>query len=67
MDEVNCNRRVVIDRGAIRKRTKKPSTNFRDGLGHTLLSLDEEIPGKCHQLVVGMSSLPVMKEVQVEA
>ena len=30
---------VVIDRGEIRKRQKKPSKKFRDGFGHTPLSL----------------------------
>jgi hypothetical protein len=60
---------VVIDRGIIRKRDKKPSKKFRDDFGHTPLSLEEEIPWKCHRLVIGTGggALPVMKEVKQEA
>jgi len=60
---------VVIDRGEIRKRQKKPSKKFRDGFGHTPLSLEEEIPWKCRRLVVGTGTgaLPVMDEVRSEA
>ena len=61
---------VVIDRGDIRKRKKKPSKQFRDDFGHTPLSIEEKIPWKCHQLVIGTGahgSLPVMDEVQREA
>ena len=60
---------VVIDRGNIRKRDKKPSKRFRDKFGHTPLSIEEEIPWKCHRLVIGTGggALPVMKEVMQEA
>ena len=61
---------VVIDRGKIRKRKKKPSKQFRDDFGHTPLSIEEEIPWKCRQLVIGSGAygrLPVMLEVQREA
>jgi len=61
---------VVIDHGEIRKRKKKPSKKFRDNFGHTPLSVEEDIPWKCHRLVVGTGAygkLPVMKEVQREA
>jgi hypothetical protein len=61
---------VVIDRGEIRKRNKKPSKQFRDDFGHTPLSIEEKIPWKCHRLVIGtgaQGSLPVMDEVQREA
>lgn len=60
---------VVIDQGRIRKRDKKPSKKFRDDFGHTPLSAEEEIPWKCHRLVVGTGggALPVMKEVKHEA
>ena len=60
---------VVIDRGRIRKRDKKPSKKFRDGFGHTPLSIEEEIPWKCHRLVIGTGggALPVMREVKQEA
>ena len=60
---------VVIDRGEIRKRDKKPSKKFRDDFGHTPLSIKEEIPWKCHRLVIGTGggALPVMPEVKQEA
>jgi hypothetical protein len=60
---------LVIDRGEICKRKKKPSKKFRDRFGHTPLSLEEEIPWKCRRLVVGTGSgaLPVMDEVRREA
>jgi hypothetical protein len=61
---------VVIDRGEIRKRKKKPSKKFRGDFGHTPLSVEEDIPWKCRRLVIGTGAygrLPVMKEVQREA
>ena len=60
---------VVIDRGEIRKRDKKPSKKFRDDFGHTPLSIKEEIPWKCHRLIIGTGggALPVMQEVKQEA
>ena len=60
---------VVIDRGDIRKRKKKLSKKFRDAFGHTPLSIEEDIPWKCRQLVIGTGTgaLPVMKEVKREA
>jgi hypothetical protein len=60
---------VVIDRGKVRKRKKKPSRKFRDVFGHTPLSVKEKIPWKCRRLVIGTGSgdLPVMKEVKQEA
>jgi hypothetical protein len=61
---------VVIDRGEIRDRKKKPSKKFRDDFGHTPLSVAEDIPWKCHQLVIGTGAfgrLPVMEEVKREA
>jgi hypothetical protein len=60
---------VVIDRGRIRKRKKKPSKKFRDRFGHTPLSIEEEIPWKCRRLVIGTGTgaLPVMEEVNREA
>ena len=41
---------VVVDRGRIRKRKKKPSKRFRDKFGHTPLSIEEdtlEVPAAC--------------------
>src|SRR6476646_2193219 len=60
---------VVIDRGRIRKRKKKPSRRFRDRFGHTPLSIEEGIPWKCRRLVIGTGTgaLPVMEEVKREA
>jgi hypothetical protein len=61
---------VVIDRGEIRKRKKKPSKKFREEFGHTPLSLEENIPWKCRQLVIGTGAygrLPVMEELESEA
>lgn len=69
IDGVTYNHDVVIDRGEVRKRKKKPSKKFRDAFGHTPLSLEEEIPWKCRRLVIGTGggALPVMKEVEREA
>ena len=61
---------VIIDRGEIRKRKKKPSKKYQERFGHTPLSIEEEIPWKCRQLVVGSGAygrLPVMQEVRREA
>ena len=61
---------VVIDRGEIRKRNKKPSKKFQEPFGHTPLSIEEKIPWKCRQLIVGSGAygrLPVMREVEREA
>ena len=60
---------VVIDRGEVRKREKKPSKRFRDSFGHTPLSIDEGIPWQCRRLVIGTGTgaLPVMEQVQREA
>ena len=61
---------VVIDRGEIRDRKNKPSKKFRDDFGHTPLSIAEDIPWKCRQLVIGSGAygrLPVMQEVCREA
>src|SRR5437870_11653399 len=44
---------VVIDRGEISKRKKKASKQFREESGHTPLSIEENIPWKCRQLVIG--------------
>ena len=60
---------VVIDRGHIGKRKKKPSKKFRDAFGHTPLSVGEDIPWRCRRLVIGTGTgaLPVMEEVKREA
>jgi len=61
---------VVIDRAEISKRKKKASKQFRQEFGHTPLSVEENIPWKCRQLVIGSGAygrLPVMQEVRREA
>jgi hypothetical protein len=61
---------VVVDRGEVLKRKKKVSKRFRDEYGHTPLSVEERIPWKCRRLIIGTGaygSLPVMKEVKLEA
>jgi hypothetical protein len=60
---------VIIDRGQIHERKKKPSKKFREAFGHTPLSIEEKIPWKCKQLVIGTGTgaLPVMDEVKREA
>lgn len=61
---------VVIDQGEIKKRKKKPSKKFRDKFGHTPLSIEEKIPWKCRQLIIGngfSSALPVMDAVKRNA
>ena len=61
---------VVIDRGEIKKRKKKPSKKFRDKFGHTPLSIEEKIPWKCRQLIIGTGftgALPVMDAVKRKA
>jgi hypothetical protein len=69
IDGVTYNYDVVIDRGEIRKRKKKPSKEFSAAFGHTPLSVGERIPWKCRRLVIGTGggALPVMPEVQREA
>lgn len=60
---------VVIDRGKVGKRKKKPSKKFRGAFGHTPLSIEENIPWKCSRLVIGTGTgaLPVMEQVKQEA
>src|ERR1700736_4642399 len=69
IDGITYEHDVLIDRGEIRKRKKKPSKRFRDRFGHTPLSIEEDIPWKCRRLVIGTGTgaLPVMKEVTREA
>jgi hypothetical protein len=61
---------VIIDRGEIRRRKKKPSKQFRNEFGHTPLSAEEKIPWKCDRLVIGTGAygkLPVMQDVRDKA
>ena len=69
IDGVTHEHDVVIDRGQVRKRKKKPSKKYREEFAHTPLSVEERIPWKCQRLVIGTGTgkLPVMDEVKREA
>ena len=70
IDGERFERDVVIDRGKLKMRKKKPSKAFRSEFGHTPLSVEEKIPWKCKRLVVGtgeQGGLPVMPAVYEEA
>ena len=70
IDGVSYEHDVVIDRGKVRQRKKKPSRKFREEFGHIPLSSEEKIPWKCRRLVIGTGrygSLPVMNEVKLQA
>jgi hypothetical protein len=70
IDGVTYAHDVVIERGKVRKRSKKPSKELRDAFGHTPLSSKEEIPWKCRRLVVGTGAhgaLPVTDQLRREA
>jgi hypothetical protein len=71
IDGVTYQHDIVIDRGEIRRRRKKPSKKFREAFGHTPLSIEERIPWKgCRRLVIGTGAtgaLPVMEGVRIEA
>ena len=69
IDGLTYDHDVVIDRGEVRRRKKKPSKKLRDEFGHTPLSVEEKVPWKCRRLVVGTGTgaLPVMAEVKREA
>lgn len=57
---------VVIERGHVRRRRKKPSKPYRDRFGHTPLSAEETIPLGGRTLIVGTGAdgrLPIMAEV----
>lgn len=70
IDGETYDRDVVLDRGEVHARSKKPSKRFRDRYGHTPLSMEEQIPWKCERLVIGTGAegaLPVMPDVRREA
>src|SRR6266481_5820503 len=69
IDGVTYERDVVIDRGDVRKRKKKPSKRFREEFGHTPVSVEEKIPWQCRRLIIGTGTgaLPVMDTVKREA
>jgi len=69
IDGVTYEHDVVIDRGDVSKRKKKPSKKFRDEFGHTPVSIEEKIPWQCRRLIIGTGTgaLPVMDDVKSEA
>ena len=70
IDGVTYEHDVVIERGEVRKRKKKPSKELRDTDGHTPLSSKEEIPWGCRRLVVGTgmhAALPMTDELKRHA
>ena len=70
IDGVSYPHDVVIDRGGVSKRRKKPSKPLRDRYGHTPLTLKESIPWDCRRLVVGTGAhgaLPVVEGIADEA
>jgi len=69
IDGITYEHDVVIDRGEVCTRKKKPSKVYRDEFGHTPVSIREKIPWKCRRLVIGTGEggLPVMEEVKREA
>ena len=70
IDGATYTRDVVIDRGSVSKRKKKPSKKFRAEFGHTPISIEEKLPWKCRRLIIGTGNygaLPVMEEVKREA
>jgi len=70
VDGIAYDNDLIIDRGQIRKRKKSASRQFRDQYGHTPLSAAEDIPWRCHRLVIGTGAagaLPIMQQVRDEA
>ena len=69
IDDVTYEHDIVIDRGDVRKRKKKPSKKFREEFGHTPISIEEKIPWRCRRLIIGTGTgaLPVMDDVKSEA
>jgi hypothetical protein len=69
IDGVTHEHDVIIDQGQVHKHKKKPSQKFRKDFGHTLLSIEEDIPWRCRRLIIGTETgaLPVMNEVKQEA
>jgi len=61
---------VVVDDGAIRARSKKPSKALRSRYGHTPLSEAEQIPWSKQRLIIGSGYsglLPITPELLDEA
>ena len=70
IDDQSYNFDVVINKGKVRKRKKKPSKAYRSQYGHTPLSADEKIPWGGKSLIVGTGAygqLPIMPKILDEA
>jgi hypothetical protein len=67
IDGVTHEHDVVIDRGQVHKRKKKPSKKFREKFAHTPLSVEEKIPWKCQRLVIGTGTGKLPVKVKREA
>src|SRR5262249_27778244 len=44
---------IILDRGELRRRRKKPSREFREQFGHTPVAVGKEIRWECKRLVIG--------------
>ena len=64
IDGVTYEHEVVIERGEVRKRKKRPSKKYRDAFGHSPLSVDEDIPWRCRRLVIGTGEGALPEEIQ---
>ena len=53
IDGVTYESDIVIDRGTIRHRKKKPLKQYREAYGHTPEPVAEKILWKCKRLVIG--------------
>lgn len=70
IDGLEYDHDIIVDCGEVRKRKKGPSKAFRIQFGHTPLTTSEEIPWRCHRLVIGTGiygRLPVSPDVRREA
>ena len=56
---------VVIERGQVRRRRKKPSKPYRDRFGHTPLSAEESIPWAGPSLIVGTGADDLLPMAEV--
>ena len=53
IDGHEYNKDFVVDQGKIFKRNKQVSKALKTGFGHTPLTLGENIPWNCKQLIIG--------------
>src|ERR1700716_2803622 len=70
IDGVTYEHDGVIDRGEIRRRSKKASKQFREAFGHTPLSVQAQMPWTRRRRGAGpgaLRALPVIEEVKREA